>query len=289
MPLPMFSLLATVLLLGVLPLPQSAAAPRVPGAETLTVSAPSMLASFAPPPLSASGVILVDIASGQEVFALHADTSRPMASLTKIMTALLLVEHHSLQDTVIVPSIVDTVHGSRLHVRPGEQFALRDLLEAMLLPSANDIAYALAVFDAKTVAAFVQQMNDRAKSLGLTHTHFMNPAGLDQAGQYASPRDVASLAIAAIRHPVLQHMVQTRQASIANTGGKTYDLKNTNAILHSQPNVFGIKTGTTQGAGECLVVLFTEGRRSFVLVLLGSGDRYTDALHVMRAVHSAMM
>ncbi len=284
-------------LVSLLLLPALSAAPaqtslppiRVQAGDMLTVTAPTTLAHFSRPNLSASGAILVDVSSGEEIFSIRPDLPRPMASLTKIMTALILTERHAPTEVVTIPRRALNVQGSKLHLKEGERFTLQNLLSAMLLPSANDVAYALALFHSQSVDAFVKTMNERARSLGLTHTHFTNPAGLDSDLQYASPRDLAWLTIAAIRHPTLQRIVQTKSATVTNLNGKTYALSNTNTILHSQPNVFGVKTGTTGNAGECLIVLFTEGRRSFALVLLGSNNRYTDALHVMQAVHASLL
>ena len=262
------------------------AAARMPAAEILSVHAPAVMRNVLPPSITASGAILMDAVSGEVLFSKHASTPRPMASLTKIMTALLILDSHSMNETVTVPEVAEAVGGSDMNLKKGQRFILGDLLKAMLLRSANDAAYTLAYHHSGGTTAFVRAMNQRSKSLKLSATRFANPAGLDDPNQYASARDIASLMLAALRNPTFQSIVSTRDAEITAYDGKQFSLHNTNEILHSRLNVFGVKTGTTSAAGECLAVLFTSGRRTYILVLLGSKDRYTDALRVMNAVSS---
>ncbi|MBP9773264.1 MAG: D-alanyl-D-alanine carboxypeptidase [Candidatus Peribacteraceae bacterium] len=280
----MLHLLTSLLLLGTSPQSSVATTRPLPGAEILSVHSPAVVRNMPSLSLTASGAMLVDVTSGEVLYAKNPDIARPMASLTKIMTALLLIENHDLNETVTIPPVAQSIQGSSIDLRTGMQFKLEDLLTAMMLPSANDVAYSLAVHHGKTVKQFVAMMNDRARSLGLTKTHFSNPAGLDDVNQYATPRDLAWLTLAALRKPEFQTLVSTKEAKVENKEGASFLLRNTNEILHSQPNVFGVKTGTTDNARECLIVLFTQNRRSYALVLLGSKDRYTDALQVMKEV-----
>lgn len=285
----MFSAIASVFLLGIVPAEPPPAPPKtLPGIEVLSVTAPSILAdTFVAPPVSASGVILIDALSGQEIYALNADDPRPMASLTKIMTALVILENHNLQETVTIAPIADTIGGSTVNLTAGEHFTVSSMMKSLLLPSANDAAYALAVFDSRSVGAFVKKMNERAKSMGLRNTHFANPAGLDHPEQYASPRDLAWLTLAALKNPSFQEFVGTRTARISSFENRVFDVKNTNEMLHYNEDVYGVKTGTTDRAGECLILLFTEGDHPYLLVLLGSKERYTDSLRILKAVHDA--
>jgi D-alanyl-D-alanine carboxypeptidase len=286
----MLSVLASVLVLGLIP-PEPPAAPAasVPGIEILSIAAPDrMAATLQMPEISASGAILIDVLSGQEIFSINPDERRPMASLTKIMTALLILENHDLDEYVTIPPIAEEVKGSTIDVVTGQRFSVRSLLYALLLPSANDAAYALAVHDGRSVGAFVQRMNDRAKSLGLKNTHFANPAGLDHPEQYSTPRDLAWLTLAALKNSDFATIVGTRTARITATDGKEFSLKNTNEMLHYNANVFGVKTGTTDNAGECLIILFTENDHPYLFILLGSSDRYADGLKKLQAVHAAL-
>jgi D-alanyl-D-alanine carboxypeptidase (penicillin-binding protein 5/6) len=211
-----------------------------------------------------------------------------MASLTKIMTALLILEHHDLSQPVTVPPIAEDIGGSGIGLVVGQRFTVGALLKALLLPSANDAAYALAVFDGRGLAPFVRSMNQRATELGLRNTRFANPAGLDNDQQYSTPRDLAWLTMAALRNPAFREIVGSRTARISAFDGRTFDLKNTNELLDYNEDVFGVKTGTTDRAGECLIVLFRKQGRSYLLVLLGSRERYTDSLHVLQALNLAM-
>lgn len=285
----MFSALASILLLGIIPAQSASPAPRpLPGIEVMSVSAPTSIAGrFQSPQLSASGAILLDADSGEEIFSVRADEPRPMASLTKIMTALLVLQRHELSEIATIAPIAGEIKGSTIGLEAGQQMSVGGLMKALLLPSANDAAYALAIYDARSVGAFVKTMNDRAAALGLVHTHFANPAGLDSPEQYSTPRDMAWLTFAAMKDIRFREIVGTRTARIAAVDGKEFSLKNTNELLHYNEDVFGVKTGTTDKAGECLIVLFQEGNSRYLLVLLGSNERYTDALRVLQAVHDA--
>lgn len=281
--------LTSLLLLGVVP-PQSTVPPvrPLPGIETVSVSAPSPVKDhFLCPALSASGALLLDMESGEELMSIDADTRRPTASLAKIMTALLLIQGHEPSETVTIAPIAENIRGSTMNVKTGEHLSLKNMLFGLLLPSANDAAYALAIHDSRSTAAFVAKMNTRARALGLKNTHFANPAGLDSAEQYSTARDLAALARAALREPLFQTIVATRTAVVKSVEGSEFRLRNTNEMLHYNDHVLGVKTGTTDLAGECLIVLFNEGKRQYLLVLLGSRDRYADALSILRAVHEA--
>jgi serine-type D-Ala-D-Ala carboxypeptidase (penicillin-binding protein 5/6) len=263
--------------------------PRLmPGIEVMTTTPPLSLATrIHIPSLSASGALLLDSESGEEIFSRSADIPRPMASLTKMMTALITLEAHSLDDVLTTPSFIDDIGGSTIGLSEGERMTVESLLYALLLPSANDAAFTLA--SKPSLPLFVRRMNQRAKTLGLRSTHFQNPAGLDHPEQFSTPRDLAWLSLAFLRNPYLRAMVETKTSSIQSVvrgdeKPREYSLRNTNELLHSDARVFGVKTGTTTGAGECLVILFEEKGRRFLLVLLGSKNRYTDALKVMSAV-----
>ncbi|MDD5055633.1 MAG: serine hydrolase [Candidatus Peribacteraceae bacterium] len=286
----MFSALASLLLLGIVPTPALSSGVReLPGIERLAVAAPNpMKDSLIVPHLSASGALLIDAESGEELFAIDPDTRRPMGSLAKIMTALLVLERHALHESVVVPPLVEDIGGSSAGLVVGQRFSVKALLTALLLPSANDAAYTLAVFDGRSLATFIRSMNERATELGLKNTHFANPAGLDNDQQFSTPRDLGWLTMAALRQPVFRELVGSRSARITANDGRVFDLKNTNELLHYNAEVFGVKTGTTAGAGECLIVLFKQNDRSYLLILLGSKERYTDSLHVLRALSLAM-
>jgi len=286
----MLSVLASVLVLGLIPAePPAPAGSSLPGIEMLSIAAPNTIATnLQMPTLSAESALLMDADSGQELFSVLPEERRPMASLTKIMTALLILENHALNEMVTVPPLAEEIGGSTIGLKAGQRLSVRSLLYALLLPSANDAAYTLAVFDSRSVGAFVKRMNERAATLGLKNTHFANPAGLDHPEQYSSPRDLAWLTLAALKNEHFRTIVSTRTARITADNGTEFFLKNTNEMLHYNANVFGVKTGTTDNAGECLIILFTERERSYLLVLLGSSERYADGLKHLQAVHAAV-
>ena len=281
--------LATLLFLGILPSASSATVRHAPpGIEHVAIVEPSPLEEIPPPALSASGAILIDRSTGHTLFAVDADTPRPMASLTKLMTALIITERHQPDDIVTIPSIVTEIPGSTIGLTPGEHMSVRDLLRSMLIPSANDAAYALASFDGPGLPEFMKRMNQRGKELGLKATHMANPAGLDHPEQYASARDLALLTMAVLRHRILRTIVDTRTMTVATIEGKAFGLRNTNEMLHYNESVHGVKTGTTNGAGECLILLIEQKNREYILVLMGSKDRYTDGLRVLTALKEAL-
>ena len=183
---------------------------------------------------------------------------------------------------------MDQIPGSTIGLKAGEHFSIGSLLKGLLIHSGNDAAYTLAMYKEKSVAHFVQKMNKRAAALGLKNTHFTNPAGLDNEQQYSSPRDLAWLTVAALRNNEFRSIVQTKTAKIFTNEGREFDLRNTNELLHENDHVRGVKTGTTDAAGECLIVLFEEQGREYLLVLLGAKDRYTDSLYILKAVQDAL-
>ena len=224
------------------------------------------------PALAARAAILVDVDTGQVLLA-HNDQQRlPMASTTKIMTALLALERGNLDEVVTVPAEALTVGESSMFLQAGEQLTLRDLLYGLLLVSGNDAAMTIALHIAGSEAAFVQMMNDRAAALGLSNTHFVNPHGLDAPDHYASADDLYRLARAALAYPEFATIVSTTQH---NTAG--HALTNKNELLTAYAGADGIKTGTTDLANECLVASVNRDGHRVLAVILGSTQRYEDA------------
>jgi D-alanyl-D-alanine carboxypeptidase (penicillin-binding protein 5/6) len=223
------------------------------------------------PPLSAPAALLADSDTNQVLATLNPDQPRPMASTTKIMTALLVLERANLADQVVI-SPTALVSGSTMGLTAGEVLTVEDLLWGLLLNSGNDAAVALAEHVAGSEAAFVQLMNQRAAELGMANTRFANPHGLDAPDHTSSPFDLWLLTQKALEHPTFREMV----ASPAHvTAGR--QLVNQNELLSVDPNADGVKTGTTEAAGQCLVGSISSGGHRTVAVILGSQDRYNDA------------
>jgi D-alanyl-D-alanine carboxypeptidase (penicillin-binding protein 5/6) len=231
------------------------------------------------PSAAASYVVAID---GQIVWERDADTPRPPASLTKMMTALLLVEHDWDPGAAItVSAAAAKATGSRAGLKAGEVLIAKDLLTAMLVPSANDACVALAEHAAGSTAAFVERMNARAKELKLTATHFANPCGHDDPGQRSSAFDLAVLAEEAMTHPEIASTVSVIQTTIRTAKGRKITLKTGNQLLGRCEGTYGVKTGYTPGAGKCLVAAVQRGPTKVLVVLLDAADRWWAAAGVV--------
>ncbi|NOS68079.1 MAG: D-alanyl-D-alanine carboxypeptidase [Candidatus Peribacteraceae bacterium] len=284
-------LLLSVFLMGLLPVAPGA------GSNPLTIhdvplSPPAIAAGKLFPGrslakgLSASGVTILDLQSGQELFARNADRRRSVGSLTKIMTAIIIAESHELNEIVVIPSDIAEIDGSTVRLPPGSRFTVGDLLSALLIASANDAADALARFHSGSDTAFVAEMNARAQMLGLANTSFANPSGLDDSAQWSTPRDIAWLAAFALRNPDIRSRMSTAHASIKSKAGHSITLEHTHALLAKGGAILAGKTGTTLAARQCLFTLIKEGEREYLVVLLGSNERYVDLRTVMRVLSS---
>ena len=235
-----------------------------------------------PPALSAPVAILADLDTGQVLFAKAADVRRPIASLTKIMTALLVLEQSHPTDIVTVtPDAVipeaDRQGISSLGLEVGEQISVEDLLYALLLQSANDAAVALADHVAGSEARFVKQMNTRAATLGLRRTRFRSPNGLDDRG-YSTAKDLMTLTRTAMTRPRFDDIVSTMFHSIPAPEGGTREIQNRNVLLWLYAGATGVKTGYTARAGYCVVATAERDGRRLVSVVLGApGDAFSDA------------
>ena len=260
----------------------------VVGAGGRTTMSPFPSVLHTPPPstelpqLEAAAAILADLASGQVLYARFPDKPRPIASVTKIMTALLVIERTTPGDLVTAsanaagdgrsPGI------SELGLVEGEQVRVDDLVYALMLQSANDAAIALAEHVSGSVEAFVDDMNRRAHRLGMTNTEFSSPNGLDDRG-YSSARDLVTLTRAAYEHPGFASVVATRFHEIpAPEGTSPRVVQNRNVLLWLYPGAVGVKTGFTTAAGFCVVATATRDDIDLIAVVLGSpGEPFSEA------------
>ena len=212
---------------------------------------------------------------GQLLWAGRPHARLAPASLTKLMTALLVLEGGHLEDTVTVSRAAARETGTRLGLRAGQQLVARDLLAAMVVRSANDACRALADHAGPDFAA---RMNRRAEALGLADTHFVEPCGHDRPGQYSSAADMARLAEEALRHDEFASLARTRSGTIATLDGRhRFRFASTNALLGRYPGALGIKTGSTDAAGHCIVALAERSGVRVLLVLLHARDRWWNA------------
>jgi serine-type D-Ala-D-Ala carboxypeptidase (penicillin-binding protein 5/6) len=216
-------------------------------------AAPAASAAVSPPRVpSAQAAIVVDARDGTTMFAKRPDAERAIASTTKLMTALLALERAKPDDVFAAPVYNAAPAESRINLRPGERMTVHDLLEALLLESANDAAVTLAEGISGSREAFVQDMNERASELGLEQTSYANPIGLDAPGNYSSAHDLASLTRLLLRRPRFARIVDMPEAEL-ESGTRPRVVENRNDLVASYPWVSGVKTGYTANAGNVLV------------------------------------
>ena len=234
----------------------------------------------APPRIDAKAAVLEDMRTGQVLYAKAASQKRPVASLTKVMTALLTLRHSSLSDVITIDRETAHTPPSNLNLKVGERLSVRDLLYGLLLSSANDAAVALAEHVSGSVSPFVGLMNRTARSLGMRHTRFASPNGLADSG-YSTARDLATLTGAAYELPTFRRIVDTRFATIPGPPGKPDRvLQNRDVLLWLYRGATGVKTGFTVAAGWCLIAEASRGGRHLLSVVLGAptqGTSFSDA------------
>jgi len=246
--------------------------PQVPAtyARPAGQTAPYALAE---PEIAAASAILVDRATGEVLFALNAEEQRTPASTTKIMTALLALENSRPETPVLVSEGATLTGGSRLHLSAGEQIAMGDMVEAMMIKSGNDAAEAIAENIGGDVPHFLEMMNIRAAELGMTATKFENPHGMPMTGggNLSTARDLAILAMAALEQPRFCAIVQKTKVVYPSFGIRSdVEFVSTNKLLDEFPLTTGIKTGYTDLARHCLVASARFRDREVIGVILGA-------------------
>ena len=253
----------------------------------LAAAAPGSAAAATPPPRvpTAASAIVVDARDGTVMFAKRPDAERSIASTTKLMTALLALEKADPNDVFTAPAYNAQPAESRINLREGERMTVKDLLRALLLESANDAAVALAENISGSRQAFVDEMNTRAQELGLDHTSYANPIGLDQAGNYSSAHDLATLARTLLRNRRFARIVDMPSATL-ESGIRPRTVRNRNDLVGQYPWVDGVKTGYTLNAGNVLVgAAARDPRARVVSVVLGEpteAARDADTLTLLR-------
>ena len=222
----------------------------------------------------------------------NANTRRAPASLTKMMTAMIIMETLDMDEVVTVSRGAARETGSRIGLRRGERLTVRSLLAATLMASGNDACRALADHAAGSQKAFVARMNAKARSLHLKNTRFCNVAGHDEIGHYSTAHDLAILAERAMRIPLFADLVARRSMSITTVKGsgkgrRTFYLRNKNRLIGRYPGALGVKTGTTPNAGQCLVALAERHDRKVLLVIMHARNRWATAPAMLDAAFSA--
>ncbi len=285
--LPLLILLAQLSALGAFS-PQAAPPPTpIPPAGSPSPFVSKLRTPADPVPLprvGAAAAILMDLGTDQVLFRRAPGVARPVASLTKLMTALVVLEAEGSRLDRAVRIHPDAVFergdygvGSTLDLRAGEHVSVRGLLAGLLLGSANDAAEALAIEESGSVGAFVEAMNVRAERLGMSSTRFASPHGLDDRGR-SSAADLLRLLRAAIEEPVFRRLVARRSTVIRSDAVAPRRIQNRNVMLWLYPGASGVKTGFTVGAGFCLIATARRGDRELASVVLGGGDEvFSDA------------
>lgn len=221
--------------------------------------------------ISARSAVVLDCATGRVLYSRNADERSLIASTTKIMTALIVCEQCNVLDRVRIPREAVGVEGSSIYLQEGETLTVQELLYGMMLHSGNDAATALAIYCAGTVESFSQLMNDKARALGMTHTHFVNPHGLDGEDHYATAADLAALAAYAMNNPIFRKIVSTKTVRVGQR-----QLRNHNKLLWQLDYVDGVKTGYTRAAGRILVSSGEKDGRRLVVVTIAAPDDWQD-------------
>ncbi|MCX6735293.1 MAG: D-alanyl-D-alanine carboxypeptidase [Candidatus Peregrinibacteria bacterium] len=231
------------------------------------------------PIIGARGSIAQDINSGEVLFEKNPDERLKIASITKLMTLLIVLDENKLDDVVTVSRTAAGTPGSTMFLAAGEQITEENLIYGALINSANDAAVALAEHNAGSSAAFVVKMNNKAKELGLTNTHFSNPVGLDDSDNYSSSRDIANLGKYLYHNPHIKKIAKIKNMDVRSVSGNyTHKLESTNKLLDSYLKINGLKTGTTDDAGRCLIAIAeNKDGHEIVTVVLNSTDRFGES------------
>lgn len=227
--------------------------------------------------VSAKSAILIEAGSGEVIFSKNPDERLPMASTTKIMTALVALENCDPYKIVTVHADATGIEGSSIYLYAGEELTMLDLLYGMLLESANDAAAAIAIEVGGDIEGFARLMNEKAEKLGLKNTHFDNPHGLDGSSHYTTARELAIIAREAYSNPTLKEIFSTQKKTIPlNSGEGERLLINHNKLLKRYEGATGIKTGFTKKSGRCLVSAAERDSLAFIAVTLNSPDDWSD-------------
>jgi len=257
---------------------------------SLLTTVPVTGAGLSSPPIHAPEAIVMDAASGEVLFAKDATTARPPASMTKLMTLYLVADaiekgRVHLTDRVPVSMAAYKTGGAQIWLEPGEALPVSQLMRAIAIGSANDACVAVAEHVAGSEAAFVDQMNQTARRLGMRGTHFANSHGLDDPHHLTTARDMAVLARAVLEKPmIVKALVQREDRTIRNGRGGKLWIINHNKLLWRYPGILGLKTGYTSGAGFCLTSAAHRQGMTVIAVVMGdatSKDRFEDAAALM--------
>ncbi len=247
-------------------------------AQFLTiVAAPLPEASAAPAAfISAPTAVLIDGLTGRLIYSKAPNLRRPQASTTKIMTAMVVLDQMNLNDVIVIPRSVEGVQPSKIYLKGGERYYVKDMIYAILMKSANDAAEALAIRVGGSIPGFCKLMNKKAREIGAMNTQFKTPNGLPAPGQYSTSLDLALIMRYAERYPFLVQVLTLKSVTIQSLSGRQIFMKSHNKMLWSEKfDVIG-KTGYTKSSNYCFVGRINEKYKDVFLGILGSKKLWTD-------------
>ena len=232
------------------------------------------------PQITAESAILQDFDSGQILFSKNEEKKLSPASLTKIMTAVVALEEMGQEEMIVLPKM--DYYGQIVGLKEGELWRIKDLLYGLLVMSGNDIAYALADSYPGGRETFVDQMNQKAKALGMASSHFVNPCGRYHLQHYSTAGDLSRLIFYIWQNDFFREIVKTNQGNICDvTGDYCYQIYSTNELLGTFPGILGIKTGWTPEAGECFISFWEKNNRRLISIILNSENRFLDTQNLL--------
>lgn len=234
--------------------------------------------------LKSDSAVVIDNLTGRVLYSKNKDMKHSVASLTKVMTAIMLIENVSMDELIEIPNEVKQIGGSTAGVKSGEKMSAKDLLYAMLLPSGNDAAYTIGSFIGNgDIKNFAYLMTKRAKEIGATNTSFSNPHGLDDELHFSTAIDVAKITRYALKNDDINEVVGTKTKTV-NMGSFNKTFNNTNALLSSYDGCDGVKTGFTNDANRCLIASSTKNDMRLIAVILGADTteiRFKEAKDIL--------
>jgi serine-type D-Ala-D-Ala carboxypeptidase (penicillin-binding protein 5/6) len=229
------------------------------------------------PDIGAKAALIADLNSNKILYSKNSLTKLPIASLTKLMTALIIVSEHDLNEIVTVPTQATQIGGASINLTPNQEITIENLLKSILIQSGNDAAVTLAIHNAGTIENFVNKMNSKATELNLRNTSFANPMGFDDPNNYSTVQDLYYLAKTVYSYPEIQVIANTSTETIYSIDKSiSHKLINTNLILDSYLNIGGLKTGTTPLAGGCFIGITKQTQNPKLSIVLGSTNRFLD-------------
>lgn len=225
---------------------------------------------------------IYDVKSGKVLYQKNQDEQAPIASLTKLMTALTIMQNHSPDETVIINSNLPDLSpdDQKINLVAGSRFKLSELMKAMLIYSANDVANALAIWDSGSIENFTNKMNQNAKIWGMNNSSFSNPSGLDNQANLSSAGDLIKISAILLHNEKFRNIINTQKSVIYDLDGNSYPITTTNQLLNL-PYIYGIKTGFTTQAGECLILLAKKEDNEIITIVLNSPERFTESKNMV--------